>query len=137
MFNIFSKKRPLDSHETKSTGVPLDIQKAGRIGVEEGIKKGLTLQFKMTNTLDHKKQELLGKFLERHNIVLSYHKDYGFEARDNQRLNPLKSIVMYVMDGDYQSGYAANAKCIVEEELLSVEINGDMERFDTIVREKL
>lgn len=69
-----------------------------RSGYEAGFKKGLQAHIMVTSELTDKEEELLTKFLVRHDFMLCYDSDInGFRIRRDGRYNPMEKR-MYVVD---------------------------------------
>ena len=65
-----------------------------RSGHEEGFKKGLQAHIMVTSELTDKEEELLTKFLIRHDFMLCYDSDInGFRVRRDGRYNPMDKVI--------------------------------------------
>ena len=72
-----------------------------RGGYEEGLKKGLQLHIRATSELTDKENELLTKFLIRHDFVLCYDSDInGFRVRRDGRYNPMDKVIDVIDERD-------------------------------------
>ena len=75
------------------------FQNGRKAGLEEGIRIGMKKHFECTSELSKDEQELLIKFLIRHNMILCYETHYGgFRVRKNDKLNPEKKKKVIIVD---------------------------------------
>jgi len=114
-FNITGKER-------ETTRI---FNRGKAVGLEEGINIGLRRHFEVTSEFNDDEQELLVRFLIRHNMVLCYETEYGgFRVRKNDRINPQKEQRVCVVDPEYMNGEitVAHSKSLVEMELMDMKI---------------
>ncbi len=68
-----------------------------RSGHEAGFKKGLQAHIMATSEITDKEEELLTKFLVRHDFMLCYDSDInGFRVRRDGRYNPMDKVIHVV-----------------------------------------
>lgn len=95
------------------------------------------MHLSITSKLDDERALLLKNFLLRHNMVLTYNKDSGFEVRDDDVITKLKPAVIMVLDRDESGEFYIKSKRLAEEELDRMQMNGDLSELERIVREKI
>ena len=72
-----------------------------RTGHEIGFKRGLQAHIMATSELTNKEDELLTKFLVRHDFMLCYDSDInGFRIRRDGRYNPMKKVICVIDEHD-------------------------------------
>jgi len=81
-------------------------------GLYEGIQIGLKRHFESTSELSDEENELLIKFLIRHNFVLCIDENRGFRVMKNSRLNPQPEQKVCMVDPDYKDGKFFNTVCV-------------------------
>ena len=73
------------------------FERGYRSGYEAGLKKGLQLHIVVTSELTNKEEELLTKFLIRHDFMLCYDSDInGFRVRRDGSYNPMDKVIHVV-----------------------------------------
>jgi hypothetical protein len=100
-FNIFPSKESTErSDRLKTKAQNREYYKKKDPEIEHALQRGVSRHFEVTTELSDDENELLIEFLTRHNMVLSYHTDYGFQVRKNDRMNPQMEKKIYVIERD-------------------------------------
>ena len=116
MFGTFGKTRERRDKEIFDDGM--------KLGLEEGIHIGMKRHFEATSELSEEENELLIKFLVRHNFVMCYETNYGgFRIRKNDKLNPQLEKKMYVVDDNYMDSNIIGISLVslVRKELMDLD----------------
>lgn len=101
-----------------------------RSGYEAGFKKGLQAHIMVTSELTDKEEELLTKFLIRHDFVLCYDSDInGFRVRRDGRYNPMDKKICIVEEHDLKVVSDEHTITFVESKSIPL-IQYEIDRLD-------
>lgn len=100
------------------------FHRGNKAGVEEGIRIGMQRHTGLTSSLSDDENELLIKFLFRHNLVMCYDtRIEGFRVRRNDILDPQKEKVISVLSKTYKDGILeTTTTSLISNELMLMDV---------------
>jgi len=96
-------------------------QKGIKEGNIQGINTGLTRHFEATSELEPKEEELLIKFLTRHNMVMCYDLQYGGFRIRKAKYNYQQPKHVFVVDEDQKNSLRPKSVNIIDAELMDLD----------------